>query len=97
MNFGETIQINNRLIRLISNDHDKYWAAWKSKPKSVIFLGYRTLSNGQRDYDMEEGYTYRPSQHFKAALVCENSHTNPFYVLIDVDIKTTVSDTRKMK
>lgn len=96
MEFGQEIKVTNILKRHQSHNSSKYWLA-KEHSATAIFLGYRTLANGRRDYDYEEGYSFSPDQHFKAALVCEGVNTNPYYTLVNFDSESPVGfDTRKL-
>ena len=96
MEFGQEVNVTNILKRHQSHGSTKYWLARKHNAKA-IFLGFRTLANGRRDYVYEEGYSFSPDQHFKAALVCEGVNTNPYYTLVEFDIDSSVGfDTRKL-
>lgn len=96
MNFGQEIKVTNILRRHETHNSTKYWRAWEKETKA-IFLGFRTLSNGKRDYHHEEGYSFQPEQHFKAALVCEGANKNPYYTLVDLKVESSAGfDTRKL-
>jgi hypothetical protein len=85
---GQKITINNKLKRvsrfkkLGNSPYKKEFKVWEEqliKEKEVIFLGYRTLSNGRNDYYSEYGNLYTPEEYFQAALISENSTLNPYY------------------
>lgn len=50
----------------------------KHQPVKGVFIGWRTLSNGDMNYG--EDREYKPTKNFKAALVVFSSRTNPVYV-----------------
>lgn len=84
MKHGQRITIKNKLVRKEKDFHtntDKFWAIEEMKPTKAIFLGIRTLSNGERHWDDECIY-YIPKEYIKVALVSVNANTNPFYSLI---------------
>ena len=63
----------------------KYWDAFLHfgpKPVDVVFLGYRTVSEGYTERGMyaDEGNYYVPQSYKRVALVIKDGHTNPFYV-----------------
>lgn len=86
MKHGQIITITNKLIRKTGKQegsvHDyKFWHKHEIKPVQGIFLGNRTLSEGEsRWYSDHTEYT--PQKYIKVALVSVNANTNPFYSLI---------------
>ena len=90
MDIGDKIMINSRLYRtgtLRFKGYDKKWESTKIVAKQVIFLGWRTLSNGAVIID-EDCKIYQPKEHFKVALVKAYDNTNPFYVLAEeIEVK----------
>lgn len=91
MKFGDRIKISNKLIRLCKyegTDYNateyKFWYRLPLKEVEVIFLGTRTLTNGIRRYDSEEGWSYSPKEKIKAMLVCMNERTSPFYAIEEI-------------
>jgi hypothetical protein len=73
--FGQRV-FANYLFRkkLVETGHE-----WAEKPKDIhgIFLGYRTIYKGYCEY---YGSAFKQTGHYHAALVCQNSKTNPIYV-----------------
>ena len=71
--FGQSVKVSCQLIRsrkyIPSNYGSKTHKFWKTHQlddiRSGIFLGYRTLSNGNRTYYSDEGYIYAPIEYFK--------------------------------
>jgi hypothetical protein len=64
----------------------KVWEPWTVKPRPAIFLGWRTLVNGVREwYDPEVGNIFIPDKdgYIKAALVCFSTRENPVYAPVD--------------
>ena len=57
----------------------KFWKKFEF-PGSGIFIGTRTLKNGNREFDCEEGYTFVPTEYITAALICPSPSQNPVYV-----------------
>jgi len=49
-----------------------------------IFLGYRTLHDGERFLDPEGGYGFLHKGHKRCALVCYSETRNPVYVPLDM-------------
>ena len=82
LNFLDRVKCDSKLKRhYISGDNK----VWMSEPFSCegVFLGYRTLSNGVRDYDNQDGWTYTAKEHIRVAYVCFSDKANPIYVLLD--------------
>ena len=75
--FGDKVKYSN-ILRRYSRGRTKFWKP-ERKPGEGIWLGYRTLSNGDVYHD-EDGAGYTPKEWQKAALICTNSKENPFYV-----------------
>ena len=87
MKLGDKIKVRNALKRNIetylTSAPAKYWDVVRTEEQEAVFLGFRTLTNGFREWYAEEGYRFHRGNHFKAALVCSNENRNPFYVLLD--------------
>lgn len=60
----------------------KVWEPWAIKPRAALFLGWRTLINGRREWEPEVGAVFVPDKdgYIKAALVCFSTTENPVYV-----------------
>jgi len=88
MKFGDFICITNKLVRkrgarILYSRHEKVWVKKDLRPEAGLFLGWRTISDGEISLgDSEDPTTYTPKKHFKAALVCVEGK-NPFYSLLD--------------
>lgn len=75
MKFGDVVIAQGKLRRRcehVPRSNDKvYWAPvmwWE--PRRGLFIGWRTLSNGEKEYiSYDDGWVYRPKEHFKVALV----------------------------
>lgn len=87
---GQQIQVTQRLVR----NHDGWHVGSRSwvardlpKPLNVLFIGERTLSNGQQTNDYDDhgsgGLYYKPEEYFSAALVVADRRRKPFFVPID--------------
>ena len=87
--FGQPVQFTHKLCRkkrvqrrgnkgLSFNDLN-VWMPVECEG-SGLFLGFRTLKNGIVDYDVDDGNTFRATEQVKAALICSDSRTRPFYV-----------------
>jgi hypothetical protein len=61
----------------------KYWDAWEITPRAGLYIGGRTLSNGQRWYEDEVGAVYEPETYFRAALVVFSEREKPVFVPLD--------------
>lgn len=58
----------------------KFWMVVNlKKPREVMIVGVRTLSNGTTQYDSETGNLYDPKEYFKALLVTGTLREKPFY------------------
>lgn len=92
MKLGDTVTITQvyrrrQRSRVIRNNSQttKIWEAWPIKPRTAIYLGLRTLSNGVREWEDEVGAIYIPDTdgYIKAALVCFSTKENPVYVPVE--------------
>ncbi len=61
----------------------KYWEPWTIPPRTGLYIGGRTLSNGQRWYEDDVGVVYEPETYFRAALVVFSTHEKPVLVPLD--------------
>lgn len=78
--FGDSIVITKIFIRFLEvRSEYKYWKEIEIQATRAIFLGNRTLKNGCRNYDSDEGYTFEPREQVPAMLVCFNQYSNPVY------------------
>jgi hypothetical protein len=80
MKFGDHIKVSHRLKRR-KREGRAFWDKIPMLDTEVIFLGNRTLTNGFRRWDSDEGWFYVPNEIIKARLVCQNERTAPFYVI----------------
>jgi hypothetical protein len=61
----------------------KYWDRASAKITG-LFIGIRTLYDGDREWwGEDEGYTFKPRSHFRAALVVPSERENPVLVPLD--------------
>lgn len=85
--FGDRVEITRKLVRRYDTfTSSKIWVDVEHVAKGCIFLGYRTVSNGRREWLDECGYTYSPTGHFRVAVVCPGEHRNQLYVPVDAII-----------
>ena len=86
LTFGDKATFTHKFVRNLIDKGDGYqsiWKVWEEYPDyhfDAIFLGYRMLQNGFRDYDSEYGYTFITREYVKAALACPGERLNPIYV-----------------
>jgi len=78
MKFGEHITVTQKYVRYRSGPK-KYWALETIPETSCLLIGVRTLQDGLRHWNYEEGYSFQPTKHFRAILVVESPKKNPFY------------------
>ena len=59
----------------------KYWKARVIEKRKGLYIGYRTLYDGVREWiGSEEGVWFIPDRHFEAALVVFSPRERPVYV-----------------
>jgi len=80
--FGDKVFVESRLRRIHGSGGAKSWESLKTDRNECIFIGWRTLFNGETDSD-EYGIYFQQGEKVKAALVVNNSRENPFYVFIE--------------
>ncbi|MFA5380260.1 MAG: hypothetical protein WC455_31145 [Dehalococcoidia bacterium] len=58
---------------------------WERKPAKIsgIYIGYRTLCDGKREWEDEAGYIFFPELYFPAALIAEGPRKRPVLVPVD--------------
>lgn len=61
----------------------RLWVRVEGGQRAGVFVGWRTLSNGERDYEEESGYWYAGTEFFPAALVAY--HPRRALVLVPFD------------
>ena len=86
MKFGDWITFDAMLKRVKKKREGEVYKSWEQEESGVtpgIFLGYRTLANGYRGYDSEDGVYFIPKEYFRAALVAFSSRHNPVLVPLD--------------
>ena len=85
---GDRVSITKKYWRAYdSMDGGRYWDT-EAANATGIFLGYRSLSDGQVDWSGDE-CTYSRHCTVKAALVSLNARTNPVYVPLDAIAPST--------
>lgn len=95
--FGDMVSITHKYERKLEYRKNSKnglmnitWKMWVKEPYekyNCIFLGYRTLANGIREYEYEVGYSLYPKEFIKAALICVNEKLNPIYVPLNCIFK----------
>jgi len=92
MKYGDRVDIVRKLVRhqkyLGPNARDKFWKEAEYFAKNCIFLGYRTVADGFRGYDPEEGYNFFPKKHFRVALISPGERLSPIYCPISAVTKS---------
>ena len=90
--FGDRVNCTHRFVRKERRVENKNgygstsWKIWGKKSYSVssgIFLGYRTLKDGTRNFKYDAGWIFTPKKYFKAALICPTDKINPVFVPLD--------------
>ena len=81
LKFGQIITVKSKLVRIWLRGNKKEWAGEAIKQVDAIFLGMRTLSDGENYYN-DDYLEYHPNRHFRAALVAIPNR-NPFYTLVE--------------
>lgn len=89
--FGASVAIEARLDRVGTWDQRQHLKLWKRRmlPSTAegILIGYRTLSNGVREYLGEgDGCAFIPKEYFRAALVVTGPKSKPFFARLE-DVK----------
>ena len=95
--FGDMVSITHKYRRkteyrknsknALMNITWKMWTRELYEHSDCIFLGYRHIADGIREYEYEAGYYFYPKEYFKVALVCINDKTNPVYVPLNCVFK----------
>lgn len=89
MKLGDKVTVSAVLHRRQEHTHDhkwgvrKFWDAWEITPRTGLYIGGRTLSNGRRWYEDEAGAVYEPESYFRAALVVFSGREKPVLVPLD--------------
>jgi len=103
LKFGQRCEITAKLVRksktrIIKNSSGrtvdttfKYWGTVPFHYHHCLFLGTRTLKNGEITWD-DEGWVFEAKEHFKAAVVCPGPNSSPIYVPTDA-VKPTPDPT----
>lgn len=71
-------------------DHKGWRIVWKvwareelEAPIEAYYMGWRTYSDGVREYWNDEGYSFVPKRHHKVYMVVVNERQNPIPVFED--------------
>lgn len=86
--FGDKVSITRKYERTFKREKitDATLKEWVVNPypkKDCLFLGTRTLRNGVRDFDPEEGYYFEIKETLTAALVSPGKNLNPVYAPLE--------------
>lgn len=90
--FGQLVIITGKYTRRTGTGSSAGWgynikreyvAESLKTPVSVIFLGWRTISDGETHCD-DDGCIWRPKVYKRAALVAYSARRNPIYVPEDM-------------
>lgn len=84
MKLGDRVTFTARLVRE-NHGRNASWDRLECKPTTGFLIGYRTLTNGRRNYDENYGITYEPTEYINVALVAFSLPMNrsPAYVGLD--------------
>jgi hypothetical protein len=82
--FGAWVKVSARLKRVTSKGKDgcliREWISESIPEIEALFLGYRTISNGEVFYSYEADRSeYEVITYEKACLVCKAGNSKPFY------------------
>jgi len=88
LRFGDVVIVKgglDRKFRVRTPKNIKEWDRYEFKqPRTGILIGFRTLTNGTITYgSYDEPTEYRPTEHFKAALVALGPRTKPILVRLE--------------
>lgn len=87
ISFGSTVTTTAMYLRRQKREGygtQKFWEAAPTAPRTGIFIGWRTISDGRRVWEgSEEGFSYSPSSYLRAALVVFTPRTKPVLVPVD--------------
>lgn len=76
--------ILHRKMKIIKGWHaEKFWRADPIEPRQGLYIGARTLANGERWIEDEVGYVFEAKERFRAALVVFSARENPVLVPFD--------------
>lgn len=98
MRLGDRVRASAILQRRSKYDgtgwgKDRFWKSKPMAPRNGVFIGWRTLSNGHTNYNIDEPADYTPKEYFRTALVVFSERENPVYVPLDaleaIDAATT--------
>lgn len=79
--FGDKI-IVNRFYRRSFDNGKRIWANCPYPVHNGIFLGYRTIQEGWREWEYSN-WIFIPTDYLRVALVSPGPTLNPIYVPID--------------
>jgi hypothetical protein len=79
--FGDKVVISKIYKRKSRKQNNKFFKIWEEIQlnKEGIFLGWRTIADGEIWHDGYNNY-FTPNNYKKAALVCFSPNCNPVYV-----------------
>jgi len=94
--FGDRVLVNAQITRR-QRGNRRWWEriALVQKQQRAIFLGYRTLANGDAEHDSEwdetKGHTYsltdfHPKEYIKGALICIKGRNPEKVFLEDIEL-----------
>lgn len=78
---GEWITIDHKLRRTHSQNYAQWVPQMFREPVKAMFIGKRTLGNGEIRYSYEDGVEFRRKEAITAWLVVINTRNKPFYVM----------------
>ena len=82
MKLGACVVFTARLVRE-NHGRNVSWDRLECKPTTGFLIGYRTLTNGRRNYDENYGITYEPTEYIAVVLVAFSLNRSPAYVGLD--------------
>lgn len=87
--FGDRVSVSAVYERARSYKSNGTWKKWwepcrLGTPREALYIGYRTVVDGEADYiGEEEGTAFTPERHYRAALVVFSERERPVLVPLD--------------
>jgi len=84
MKLGDRVIFTARLHRVRARGTSRVtWQRIATNTRDGIYIGTRTLWDGNRSFEDEVGYIFEPISHFEAALVVFAERQKPIFVPLD--------------
>lgn len=85
--FGAKVKVKASLIRMHGPNNTRFWKKFQDEDYEAIFLGYRTLYDGEIESDFDENGSWQifvGKQTHKGALVCREKRNPEKVFLADI-------------